>query len=143
MHGVEVARTEVAEAEVDGRAVARVNPARSDSTSAGRATATMSGAALGVLASVAALLGWLLGLLLVLHLLFVAFDANPANRWTAFVTSWAPRLDLGLPALAARAHLAMGGWIGYPVAAIVWGLIGVVLSRTLRRIAARRGPAGT
>jgi hypothetical protein len=94
--------------------------------------------ALAAVASVAAVLGWLVGLLMVLHLIFIAFHANPANSWMIVVESWAPRLDLGLPTLIVLPNPAIGGWIGYGIAAIIWVLVGTVLSRVIRRIAARR-----
>lgn len=89
------------------------------------------------LASLVALLGWLLGLLMVAQLLLVTLQANTANRWAEVIESWAPRFDLGVFSWAHLPDTKLGFSIGYGIAAIAWVIIGVALTRAIRMVANR------
>lgn len=90
------------------------------------------------LASLAALLGWLVGLLMVVEILFASLGANTANPWVGVVGSWAARLSFGLANLNVTPIPEVDLWIGYGIATIVWVVMGTVLRRAIRWMAARR-----
>jgi hypothetical protein len=91
--------------------------------------------ALGWLASLVKLVCGLIALLLVVYIVFTLGKANPANPWAVFVSTWAQRFDLGLANLfvpPSPPWLAVV--LNYGVPAIIWLVIGAVLSRLIRRI---------
>lgn len=88
---------------------------------------------LGWLASLVLLVCRLIALLLVLYLVFVWGHANPANRWTIVVTEWAKRLNLGLGNLFSQPDPRISVTINYALAAIIWLVIGTLVSRVIRR----------
>jgi hypothetical protein len=91
--------------------------------------------ALGWLASLVRLVCGLLALLLVVYIVFTLGKANPANPWAVFVSAWAQRVDLGLANLFAPPSPPwLAVVLNYGVPAIIWLVIGAVLSRLIRRI---------
>ena len=86
------------------------------------------------LADLVRLLGWLIALLLVVYILFTVFHANPANPWAVFVNNWAQALNLGLGNLFTHPDPRLVVAINYGAAAIVWLIIGLLLSRLIRRL---------
>ena len=99
----------------------------------GRRPLTAARRALDLLASLVRLVCWLIALLLALHIIFVAGNANPANPWTGIVSTWAGQLDLGLGHLFSLADPRLTVLVNYGVAAIIWVIIGGVVSWLLRR----------
>jgi hypothetical protein len=89
------------------------------------------------LAGFAAVLGWLVALLMVVHAAFVVLRANPANPWTMTVGSWAPALDLGLGDLATSAGPTVALLVGHGAAAVAWVAIGTATGWLIRRLGAR------
>lgn len=89
---------------------------------------------LNTLASLVKLVCWLIALLMVLYIAFVAGRANPANAWTQVVTTWAHRLNLGLGNLFTLSDPVITVLVNYGIAAIIWLIIGGVASRLIRRI---------
>jgi hypothetical protein len=88
---------------------------------------------LGGLAGLVRLVCRLIALLLVLYIGFVWGRANPANSWTIVVTDWAQRLNLGLGNLFSQPDPRIAVLINYGIAAVIWLVVGSVLSRLLRR----------
>jgi hypothetical protein len=88
-------------------------------------------------ATLIALLGWLVALVMVLYILFVVLRANPVNLWAAYVETWAPRMNLGLGDLVSGLNPGIEVLINYGIAAILWAVIGTGVSWLIRRIAAR------
>jgi len=88
------------------------------------------------LAKLIAVLGWLIALLMLVYILFVVLRANPVNPWAAYVESWAPRMNLGLGDLVAELNPTIRALINYGIAAVLWAIIGTLVSWLIRRIAA-------
>jgi hypothetical protein len=88
-------------------------------------------------ASLIALLGWLVALVMAVYILFVMLRANPLNLWAAYVETSAPRMNLGLGDLVSGLNPDIKVLIDYGIAAILWVVIGTVVSWLIRRIAAR------
>jgi hypothetical protein len=88
-------------------------------------------------ATLIALLGWLVALVMVVYILFVVLRANPLNLWAAYVETWAPRMNLGLGDLVSGLNPGIKVPINYGIAAILWAVIGTGVSWLIRRIAAR------
>jgi hypothetical protein len=89
---------------------------------------------LGGLASLVRLVCWLIALLMVLYLVLVWGNANPANGWTIVVTEWAHRLNLGLGNLFSPPDPRIALTINYLIATAVWLLAGSLAYRLIRRI---------
>jgi hypothetical protein len=89
---------------------------------------------LGWLASLVKLVCWLIALLLVVYIVFTVGHANPGNPWAIFVARWSWQFNLGLGNLFAYGAPWMTVLINYGMAAIIWLIIGAVLSRLIRRI---------
>lgn len=87
------------------------------------------------LANLTTVLGWLIALLMVVYVLFVVLRANPSNPWAAYVESWAPRMNLGLGDLVAVVNPTIKVVVTYGIAAILWVIIGTIVSWLIRRIA--------
>ena len=89
---------------------------------------------LGLLASLVKLIALVVFLLLVVYILFTVFGANPANPWTIFVTKWAQALNLGLANLFVQGNPKIQVVINFGVPALIWLVVGLLISRLLRRI---------
>jgi hypothetical protein len=89
---------------------------------------------LGLLASLVKLIAVVVFLLLVVYILFTVFGANPANPWTIFVTKWAQTLNLGLANLFVQGNPKIQVVINFGVPALIWLVVGLLISRLLRRI---------
>lgn len=86
------------------------------------------------MAKLATALGWLIALLMVVYVLFVVLRANPSNPWAAYVESWAPRMNFGIGDLVAVVNPTIKALITYGIAAILWAIIGTIVSWLIRRI---------
>jgi hypothetical protein len=90
--------------------------------------------ALGWLASLVKLVCGLIALLLVVYIVFTLGKANPANAWAIFVSTWAQKVDLGLANLFAPPSPAwLAVVLNYGIPALIWLVIGSLLSRLIRR----------
>jgi hypothetical protein len=87
------------------------------------------------LAGAVTLVSWLLVLLLALYIVFVAGQANLANPWTGVVSTWAERLNLGLGHLFTLPDPRVTVLVNYGIAAIIWLIIGRVVSWCVQRVA--------
>jgi hypothetical protein len=82
---------------------------------------------------------WIIGLVivafLVLHILFVVFDANPANGFAQFIASGATLFDLSLNDLflfPGAPKLETG--VNFGIAALAWLLITNIVVGLVRRV---------
>ena len=89
---------------------------------------------LGWLASLVKLVCWLIALVLVVYIVFTVGHANPANPWAIFVSRWAWQFNLGLGNLFAFGQPWLTVLVDYGLAAIIWLIVGTVLSRLIRKI---------
>jgi hypothetical protein len=90
--------------------------------------------ALGWLASLVKLVCGLIALLLVVYIAFTLGKANPANAWAIFVSTWAQKFDLGLANLFAPPSPPwLAVVLNYGIPALIWLVIGSLLSRLIRR----------
>ncbi len=72
-------------------------------------------------------------LVLVAHVVLTIGDANPANGITVFVARWADRFAFGFRDLFAPADASLRVLVNYGAAAIVWLIIGAMITRLVRR----------
>ncbi|HEY0637496.1 MAG TPA: hypothetical protein VGD67_07600 [Pseudonocardiaceae bacterium] len=86
-----------------------------------------------VLVTLIRLVCGLAALLLVAHVVLTIGDANPANGITRFVAAWADRLAWGFRDLFTPADATLRVIVNYGAAALVWLVVGGVLTRLLRR----------
>jgi hypothetical protein len=75
----------------------------------------------------------LFALILVVYVVFVVAQANPANWLSALVTEWATALNLGLDNLFEPADPTLKVLANYGTAAVIWLVIGAVVGRIVRR----------
>lgn len=90
-----------------------------------------------LLGSAARLVSWLIVLLLALNIVFVVGQANPDNPWTEVVSTWAARLDLGLGHLFTLSDPRVTVLVNYGIAAIIWLIIGRLVSWLILRLGRR------
>lgn len=89
---------------------------------------------LGWLASLVKLVCWLIALLMVVYIVFTVGHANPANPWAVFVSRWSWQFNLGLGNLFAFGQPWLTVLVDYGAAAIIWLIVGSLLSRLIRKI---------
>jgi hypothetical protein len=92
--------------------------------------------ALGSLASVVRWVGLAAAVILVIHVLLVAGEANPANWIAQSVGNLADVLSLGFKDLFNKPadDLKLRVLINYGIAAVFWLVVTGLLSRVLRRV---------
>jgi hypothetical protein len=128
--------SEPAEAAVTTRISARrqaASPAKPGRTAPGQAGRTVR-RLLRLIASVIKLIGLVVALILVVHVIFVAGHANPANYLTAFISTWAASLNLGLSNLFTPKDALVAVVIDYGIAAVLWWVVCGLVARILRRL---------
>jgi hypothetical protein len=86
------------------------------------------------LASVLRIIGMLIVAILVVHIVLVLLDANPANTFASTIASLADTFDLGLSNLFQYAEPKISITLNYGVAAIIWWIITAIVVRLIRRI---------
>jgi len=89
--------------------------------------------AAGLLVGVVRLVCGLAALVLVAHVVLTIGDANPANGITVFVARWADRLAFGFRDLFTPADESLRVLVNYGAAALVWLIIGAMITRLVRR----------
>ena len=85
------------------------------------------------LANVIHVLTGLIALVFVLHILFVVFGANQGNDFVAFVYGTAKVLVLGLGDVFTPGDAVLGVVLNYGLAALIYFVIGRLISRAIRR----------
>jgi len=85
----------------------------------------------------AAVVRWvclIFALILVLHIVFVAAEANPKNGIVEFMESWANRLTLGFKDLFVPEDPKLRTLANVGIAAVVWLVISAVGANIIRRV---------
>ncbi|MGQ0481630.1 MAG: hypothetical protein ACT4O0_11475 [Pseudonocardia sp.] len=76
-------------------------------------------------------------LILVVHIVFTLFEANPQNGITQFVADLSSSLTLGLQNLFTPDDMKIAVLVNYGLAAVVWLVIGAIIVRVLRAVSGR------
>lgn len=88
---------------------------------------------LGIIATILQVVGFVIVAIMVGHIALTVLEANPGNFLTAFFSSWAAQLNLGLGDLFVPAEPKLAVTLNYGVAALVWLLLTMLVVRLLRR----------
>ncbi|PSL45225.1 hypothetical protein B0I31_1272 [Saccharothrix carnea] len=78
---------------------------------------------------------WLFAIVLAIHIFLVIGGANPANGFAQLIESWSAAVSLGLRDLFTPANEALRTLLNDGLAALLWLLIGAVLTSVISRIA--------
>jgi hypothetical protein len=95
----------------------------------------MAGRALGVLAALVRIVTVVVAAVLVVHVVLVVASANPRNGVAMAVASAADHLTLGLGDLFAPTSPSLAVVLDYGLPAVVWLIVGVVVSRLVGALA--------
>lgn len=91
--------------------------------------------AVRVVCAVIDLLCWLFAVVLAIHIFLVIGGANPANGFAQLIDSWSAAVSLGLRDLFTPANAGLRTLLNDGLAALLWLLIGAVLTNVISRIA--------
>lgn len=100
-------------------------------TSTGADLRALGNKTLSVVASVVRLLCILFAAVLVVHVVLFVAGANPVNAITVFFNDAANQLTLGIGDLFVPQSESLRAILNYGLAAVVWIVIGIVLSKVL------------
>jgi hypothetical protein len=78
---------------------------------------------------------WLFAIVLAIHIFLVIGGANPANGFAQLVESWSAAVSLGLRDLFTPANTGLRTLFNDGLAALLWLLIGAVLTSVISRVA--------
>lgn len=98
------------------------------------AVGTTARRGIDILASILRVIGMIIVAILVVHIVLVLLDANPANTFAATIAKWAGEFDLGLSNLFQYAEPKLSLTLNFGVAAIIWWIVTAVVVRLIRRI---------
>jgi hypothetical protein len=76
----------------------------------------------------------LFAVVLAIHILLVVGEANMSNGFAQFITGWAAGIDLGLSGLFTPASEKAQVALNEGIAAVLWLIIGAVLTTLIARI---------
>ncbi|MBB5956056.1 hypothetical protein FHS29_002637 [Saccharothrix tamanrassetensis] len=82
---------------------------------------------------------WLFAIVLAVHIFLVIAGANPANGFAQLIESWSAGVSLGLRDLFTPADDGLRTLLNDGLAAVLWLVLGAVLTNVITRIAL---PAG-
>jgi hypothetical protein len=88
-----------------------------------------------VVCAVIDLLCWLFAIVLAIHIFLVIGGANAANGFAQLIDSWSAAVSLGLRDLFTPANAGVRTLLNDGVAALLWLLIGAVLTSVISRVA--------
>ncbi|XVS62777.1 hypothetical protein ACQPYE_31620 [Actinosynnema sp. CA-299493] len=91
--------------------------------------------AVRVACAVIDVLCWLFAIVLAIHIFLVIGGANPANGFAQLVESWSAGVSLGLRDLFTPANAGLRTLLNDGLAALLWLLIGAVLTNVISRVA--------
>ncbi|MFE2753229.1 hypothetical protein ACFXGA_14660 [Actinosynnema sp. NPDC059335] len=91
--------------------------------------------AVRVVCGVIDVLCWVFAIVLAIHIFLVIAGANPANGFAQLVDSWSAAVSLGLRDLFTPANATLRTLLNDGVAALLWLLIGAVLTNLITRLA--------
>lgn len=89
---------------------------------------------LRLLAGLVKLVGSIFALILVIYIVFVVGEANPANSWTGTISDWAHSLNFGLDNLFTPAEPKLAVAVNYGIAALIWLVLASIVAKILRRL---------
>ena len=89
---------------------------------------------LGIIATIARVVGLVIVAILVAHIVLTLLDANPRNFLTEYVSAWAGQFNLGLGDLFTPEQPKLAVTLNYGVAAVLWMVLTAVVVRLLRRV---------
>lgn len=89
---------------------------------------------LTVAASVIRIITVVFAAVLVIHIVLTVGGANPANGITTFFKSFADSLTLGIGDLFLPQSVALQVILNYGLAAVVWLVIGIIVSRLINAV---------
>ena len=95
----------------------------------------LAGKTMTIAASVIRIVTVIFAAVLVIHVVLTVTAANPANGITVFFRDLADQLTLGIGDLFLPASETLKVILNYGLAAVVWIVIGLVLSRVLNALA--------
>jgi hypothetical protein len=101
----------------------------------GSGAGAVIGRTLGVLASLVRIVTVVVAAVLVVHVVLVVASANPQNGVAMAVASAADHLTLGLGDLFAPTSPSLAVVLDYGLPAVVWLIVGVVVSRLVGALA--------
>ncbi|MBB5804810.1 hypothetical protein F4560_004578 [Saccharothrix ecbatanensis] len=96
-----------------------------------------------VVCAVIDLLCWLFAIVLAIHIFLVIGGANPANGFAQLIDSWSAAVSLGLRDLFTPADPGVRTLFNDGLAALLWLVIGAVLTNIISRIALPAGERRT
>ncbi|XVV01779.1 hypothetical protein ACQPW3_30940 [Actinosynnema sp. CA-248983] len=82
---------------------------------------------------------WVFAIVLAVHIFLVIAGANPANGFAQVVESWSAGVSLGLRNLFTPANDALRTLLNDGLAAILWLVIGALLTNLITRVALPTG----
>ncbi|GAA3462240.1 hypothetical protein ACFFSW_13550 [Saccharothrix longispora] len=82
---------------------------------------------------------WLFAVVLAIHIFLVIGGANPANGFARMIESWSAGVSLGLRDLFTPASAGLRTLLNDGLAALLWLLIGAVLTNVITRVALPSG----
>jgi hypothetical protein len=88
-----------------------------------------------VVCAVIDVLCWLFAVVLAIHIFLVIGGANPANGFAQMIESWSAGVSLGLRDLFTPANAGLRTFLNDGLAAVLWLLIGAVLTNVISRVA--------
>ncbi|MCC8251033.1 hypothetical protein [Saccharothrix luteola] len=91
--------------------------------------------AVRVVCAVIDVLCWLFAIVLAIHIFLVIGGANPANGFAQLIDSWSAAVSLGLRDLFTPANVGVRTLFNDGLAALLWLLIGAVLTSVISRVA--------
>ncbi|WP_447003380.1 hypothetical protein ACRAKI_27415 [Saccharothrix isguenensis] len=92
-----------------------------------------------VVCAVIDLLCWLFAIVLAIHIFLVIGGANPANGFARLIDSWSAAVSLGLRDLFTPADPGVRTLFNDGLAALLWLVIGAVLTNIISRVALPSG----
>lgn len=95
--------------------------------------------AVRIVCAVIDLLCWLFAIVLAIHIFLVIGGANTANGFAQLIESWSAAVSLGLRDLFTPASAGLRTLLNDGLAALLWLLIGAVLTNLITRIALPSG----
>lgn len=90
---------------------------------------------MNLLAGIVRWVGVIFAVILVVHIVLVIGEANPASGITTFVTNFADAVSLGFKNLFMPADPKLQVLVNYGIAAVFWLVVSAIIARLLRRLA--------
>ena len=92
-----------------------------------------------LVAGVVRWIGLIFAAFLVLYVIFVIGQANPANGIVSFVKGWAESVSLGFKDLFQPSDPKLNVLVNYGIAALFWLVVSAILAKIIRRVGGQSG----